>query len=219
MKKPLVSPNFSCLRAILTALSRIVLLSCAFVSLHSSATAQATVNFAYTANFESSNISAFAVDSSSGALTPINGSPFPTGLSPHCVTADPKGRFLYSADFYGHTVSAFRIDPTTGALTQVTGSPFATGSYPRWVTVDATSQVLYAANDGGNSISAFSIDQATGALTQLDSSPYPSGDGAATGPQQIVLHPSGKFAYATNRAASSLTGYAVNPDGSLSQLP
>lgn len=191
------------------------MLSCAVVSLPSSAAAQTTVNFVYTANYESSNISGFAVNSSSGALTPINGSPFPSGMFPICVTADPQGKFLYSADFIGHTVSGFRIDPTTGALTPLPGSPFSLGNYPRWVAVDAAGRVLYAANDGDNAVAVASINQATGALTPLNGSPYPSG----ASPHQIVLHPSGKFAYTPNRQAASLTGYAVNPDGSLSQLP
>jgi hypothetical protein len=53
--------------------------------------------FAYVANFLSNNVSAYSIGSS-GALTPIPGSPFAAGFNPSSVAVDPMGRFAYVAN-------------------------------------------------------------------------------------------------------------------------
>jgi 6-phosphogluconolactonase (cycloisomerase 2 family)/uncharacterized protein YjdB len=70
------------------------------------------------------DIFAFTVDSATGALTPVPGSPFiASGLSSVdgfvSAVVDPTGRFLYAPNYDGSQVFTFSIDPTTGALTQV----------------------------------------------------------------------------------------------------
>jgi hypothetical protein len=42
----------------------------------------APVEFAYVANFGSNNVSAYAIDATSGALKPVKGSPFAAALAP-----------------------------------------------------------------------------------------------------------------------------------------
>jgi DNA-binding beta-propeller fold protein YncE len=77
--------------------------------------------FAYVANFESNNVSAYSIDGSNGTLTPIPGSPFAAGSNPISVAVDPTGKFAYVANFVG---SAYSIG-SNGALTPIPGSPFA----------------------------------------------------------------------------------------------
>lgn len=48
--------------------------------------------FLYIANSGSGNISAYSIDSSSGALSAIAGSPFSSGTSPRSTTVDPSGK-------------------------------------------------------------------------------------------------------------------------------
>ncbi len=42
--------------------------------------------FAYVANYDSHTVSAYTIDSITGALTAVAGSPFPAGSQPHAVT-------------------------------------------------------------------------------------------------------------------------------------
>src|SRR5437762_2088674 len=88
----------------------------------------ATPKFAYVANQFSNNVSAFTINASTGALTPVAGSPFVAGTHPVSVTVDPSGKFAYVANFSSNNVSAFMIDAASGALTAVAGSPFAAGT-------------------------------------------------------------------------------------------
>src|ERR1700737_4896149 len=50
-----------------------------------------TGGFAYVANLYSNNVSAYTIDGTTGALTPVAGSPFATGSAPVSVTVDPTG--------------------------------------------------------------------------------------------------------------------------------
>jgi len=50
--------------------------------------------FAYVANLNSNNVSAYSIGSG-GVLTPVPGSPFPVGPNPASVAVDPTGKFAY----------------------------------------------------------------------------------------------------------------------------
>lgn len=94
--------------------------------------------FAYVANGGSSNVSAYAINANTGALTEITGSPFAADLSASSITVDPAGRFAYVANAGSDNVSAYTIDAGSGVPTQITGSPFAAGTEPRSLTVMGT---------------------------------------------------------------------------------
>ncbi len=70
------------------------------------------------------NMSAYSVDSSSGALTPLSDSPFAiVGFSMAIDSPYYLGQYLYVASPTG--IQAFSIDSTSGVLTPLSGSPFA----------------------------------------------------------------------------------------------
>lgn len=131
--------------------------------------------FLYVANKTSNNVSAFAINQVTAALTAI-GSPIAAGTSPSWSAVDPKARFLYVANNGSNNISGYKINMTTGALTVIPGSPFSSWpsgpiSPPISVSVDPSSQFLYVAN-ANSSLTHFGIDQTTGALTHLASSPF-----------------------------------------------
>jgi len=84
--------------------------------------------FAYVANLGSNNVSAFAINANTGALTAV-GLPVDTITGPISVTVDLSGSFAYVASDISDTISTFAINATTGALTAV-GAPVAAGSGP-----------------------------------------------------------------------------------------
>ena len=83
--------------------------------------------FAYVANLGSGNVSAYAIDATSGALKKVKGSPFAAGTKPVIMAVDPSGKFAYVPNVGSNNISAYTIDATSGALTPVTGSPFSAG--------------------------------------------------------------------------------------------
>jgi 6-phosphogluconolactonase len=136
--------------------------------------------FAYVANAQvigqNGNVSAYTIDSSTGALTAIAGSPFVAGQGPQSVAVDPSGKFAYVANF-GGGVSGYTIGPTTGALTPIAGSPFAAGNGPNIGAVDPSGKFAYVTNFSGNNVSGYTIDPSTGALTAVAGSPFAAGGG------------------------------------------
>ncbi len=84
-----------------------------------------------------SNVSAYTIDRTTGALALARGSRFLAGDLPRSVTVDRTGQFASVANLGSNDVSAYTIDGTTGALAPVAGSPFPAGSGPRSVRTTA----------------------------------------------------------------------------------
>ena len=131
--------------------------------------------FAYVANYGSNNVSAYAIDATNGALTPVKGSPFAAGIGPYSVTVYPSGKFAYVASLGSDNIYGFAIDATSGALRSLPGSPFAEGYGPVGLIIAPNGRFAYAPNqgdNGGGNISAYSIDSTRGALTPVTGSPF-----------------------------------------------
>ena len=172
----------------------------------------------------SNSVSGYAVNSTTGALTLLHGSPFAAGSDPCSVAVDPSNKFVYVANRGSNNISAYVIDGTTGALSQVAGSPFAAGSAPSSIGLDPLGKFVYVANQGSNNVSAYTLDSETGALAAVNGSPFAAGDR----PISLTLDPLGKYVYVTNGAPSSvirdafsgITAYAIDrTTGALKSVP
>ncbi len=127
----------------------------------------------------SGGVAGFAVNSSTGTLSDIPGSPFPTITQPFAVAADPSGRFLYSiGGNLNSSIEGFSLDTSTGDLTAMVGSPFSTQSSLSSLVVDPSGHFLYATVQAttlpDSKIYGFAIDASNGSLTNLVTSPYPA---------------------------------------------
>jgi 6-phosphogluconolactonase (cycloisomerase 2 family) len=138
-------------------------------------------HFLYAANTTDNTISGYTINSTSGALTPIAGSPFGLGAivspAPRAITTDPSGAFLYIANQGTGNVSAFTITSGTGLLTSISGSPFSAGTAPVFILAEPAGQFIYVGNQGSTNVSGFSFDSATGKLTAISGSPFTVGSG------------------------------------------
>jgi DNA-binding beta-propeller fold protein YncE len=79
----------------------------------------------FVANAGSNNVSAFSINTSSGVLTAVSGSPFAAGTAPVFVGPGNSGKTLFVANQGSNNISAFQVG-SGGALSAVSGSPFAT---------------------------------------------------------------------------------------------
>ena len=121
----------------------------------------------------------FAIDSATGVLAPLPGSPSNGGDSPFSLAVDPSGRFLYvgnaGSDSSGD-VSGFSIDSDTGAASGIPGPTVPTGPSSISLTVDPGGQFVYVGTIGSQRLQAFRIDQRSGVLTEITGSPFPTID-------------------------------------------
>ena len=79
--------------------------------------ADASGHFLYVANNGSNNVSVFAIDQATGALTQIAGSPFAAGEAPLAIEIDDAGRLMYVPNSLSKTVTVYSLDSATGKLT------------------------------------------------------------------------------------------------------
>lgn len=185
-------------------------------------------------NAAASTISAYTMDSSTGRLTPIAGSPFAaTGISPASIAIDPTGKFVYVANFGSSalpgSISIYSIDAGTsgghvpGALISQ-GSITTTVDSPTSIIVTASAAGTFAhvANFGNDSLTSYSVNTSNGALTSTSPSIALSG---GTSPTSVVAEPNGKFVYATNlslpsngNVAAFSIGQAISNGGALTAL-
>jgi 6-phosphogluconolactonase (cycloisomerase 2 family) len=170
--------------------------------------------FAYVANQEGNNVSAYSIGSN-GALMPVPGSPFAADSGAVSVAVDPTGKFAYVANNFANNVSGYSI-ASNGALTPVPGSPFAGGGFS--VAVDPTAQFVYVAN--GSAVSAYNI-ASNGDLTPVPGSPFAAA--GAFSSWRLAVDPTGKFVYVTNNSGppsgNTVSGYSIASNGALTPVP
>ena len=99
--------------------------SCSQIQIHPAGT------HLYASNRGHNSIAAFAVDATTGALTP-------TGWTevdpvPRAFSLDPTGHFLYATGLETGNLIGFRIDQQSGALTRL--ETYAVGALPMWVLI------------------------------------------------------------------------------------
>jgi 6-phosphogluconolactonase (cycloisomerase 2 family) len=177
------------------------------------------VEFVYVTSPGYNSVSAFAVDTDSGALEEVKGSPFMAGDSPEGVAIDPTGRLAYVANAGrdGHSsVSGYAINATTGALEEVKGSPFKAGRHFWGMAIDSTGKFAYATDKSSGSVFGFAIDPSSGALDEVKGSPFKAG----TDPTGVAIDPTGSFVYVTNTGSATISGYSLDASsGALDELP
>lgn len=166
-------------------------------------------------NSLSNNISVFQIDTSSGALTQIAGSPFYANASPTEMVFTHSGQFVYVTNPGLGTVTGFAF--ANGVLTQVPGSPFFSGAGAAALTVDASDFYLYVTNPSATNpslptttgnVSGFNI-ASNGSLTTVPGSPFASVEGS--GPSAIAIDPFNRFVYAvTPQSSASIWCFNIN---------
>jgi len=174
------------------------------------------------ANYEGGSIAVYAVlaDGSLGERTAFvehTGSSVNPGRQtharPHSIRVDPSNRFVLVPDLGVDKLFVYRLDQNTGTL-QPNDPPFASvapGSGPRHLMFSPNGRWAYLINEMGSTIIRFGWDAQRGVLTQYETvSALPRDFTGTSTCAEILMHPSGKFAYATNRGHNSVAVFAVD---------
>ncbi|HSY03501.1 MAG TPA: beta-propeller fold lactonase family protein [Acidobacteriaceae bacterium] len=152
-------------------------------------------------------ISGYSV-ASSGALTPMAGSPFLAGSTPTGIAIDPTNRYLYATDSVQNQLIAYQI--ISGVLYPLTNGPFSAGTFPVNVTVDPRGKYIYVTNYNVGTITEYSIQQSTGTPSLGASSSFST---KAPFPTCILVEPAlGLFVYTSDFTSAYVTGAELNPN-------
>jgi 6-phosphogluconolactonase (cycloisomerase 2 family) len=134
------------------------------------------------------NISAFSIDSNTGALTSILGSPFAAanGIGPSAITVDPGGKFVYATTTgSSSSIWCFAINPTTGQLVAAAKSPFSLSAGGLFALIDPSGNYFYIGAQVGKAIAGYTFNPSTGLPTAIAGSPFSTG----AAPGKMVVSP------------------------------
>jgi 6-phosphogluconolactonase len=135
----------------------------------------------------------------------------------HEVVLSPDQRFLLSVDLGADRIFVYGFEATTGALTPKTKQTVVlpAGYGPRHLVFSKDGQRIYLVTELTPAVITLRWNKQRGSLTQLGIvSTLPAADPAEHGGAEIVLHPNGKFLYASNRGTSNTIAiFRIDPDG------
>jgi 6-phosphogluconolactonase len=179
------------------------------------------------ANHEHGSVAVLPIDAE-GRLGPMTelrqhegSGPGPTQTGPHAhfVTFDPTGERLLVCDKGIDQVVSYRL--RDGHL-EPANPPFGrlhAGAAPRHLSFHPNGRFAYVNGEADMTITAFSYTDGT--FEELQVLPTVPEDADRTGfsTAQILVEPSGRFVYVSNRGHDSIAAFAINPaTGLLSSL-
>ncbi len=171
--------------------------------------------FAAVPNPVDNNISVFAVNTTTGALSAVSGSPFITGTTPRQATYSPLvsgNLFAAVTNTASGSVSIYTVNNSSGVFTQVPSSPFLIGGAPFAISYSPlVPGGLFAAitDTSTNTVSVYQVNTTTGAFTAITGSPFSTG----SIPYSLAFSPlvaGNLFAAITNLNDNTVSVYRVN---------
>jgi 6-phosphogluconolactonase (cycloisomerase 2 family) len=186
-----------------------------------SLTTDPTSQFVYVANFHNGatgSVSQFAIGAD-GSLTPLSTPTIAAGHGPNGIAANPAAPYVYVVNYYDNNISQYQI--MAGGLLSAMGTvPAALNGNAASIALNPAGTYAYVANytETGSvgSVSQYSVGTVTpGALLPLSPATVPTG----SQPNDIVVDPSGRFAYVvnsnTNASGNSISQYTIGANDGL----
>ena len=132
---------------------------------------------------------------------------------PHSVRPDATGARIMACDMGLDRVMVYDLEAASGRL-RAAPHPYAqlsSGAGPRHLWVHPTNRFVYTVNEMDSTVSAFSYDAETSALRIARTvSTRPDDFVGHNSGAQIVVHPSGRFLYSSNRGHNSIAQFRLD---------
>lgn len=145
-------------------------------------------------------------------------SPRQAGPHAHSINVTPDNRYAVAADLGADKLFVYRFDAVTGSLSAADPPSVAlkAGAGPRHLSFHPNGRFAYALNEIGSTVTVLAYDQARGVFRELQTvSTLPADFQGASTAAEVLVHPSGKFLYASNRGHNSIAVFAIDARGML----
>ncbi len=136
----------------------------------------------------------------------------------HSANLDAANRFAFFADLGLDKEFVYRFDPAQGKITPNDPPAFQTApkAGPRHFAFHPDGKRAYIINEMNSTLTACDYDPDRGVLTERQTvSTLPAGFRGNNSTAEVVVHPSGKFVYGSNRGHNSIVAFAIEPSGTL----
>ena len=135
------------------------------------------------------------------------------GPHAHSVNLSKNNRYAVVADLGTDEFIVYAFDAAKGSLTRHSAAKVKGGSGPRHFSFHPNYRFAYGLNEMGSSVTAFRWSEDKGQLDEIaTTTTLPSGFAAENNCAEILVHPTGKFVYASNRGHNSIAVFECNPE-------
>jgi 6-phosphogluconolactonase len=183
-----------------------------------------TGKFLFVANYSSGTVAVFPIlaDGRLGQHTSAlqdAGSPGPNkgrqdAPHAHWVAVSPDNRFVLVSDLGLDNILIFRFDSAKGTLDPNVppSAKLAAGAGPRHAAFSADGRFVYVLSELNSTITVFTFDGSKGVLYDPQVvSTLPRDFRGRNDTAEVVLHPDGKWLFASNRGHDTIAVFSVDP--------
>lgn len=143
-----------------------------------------------------------------------------SGPHAHSANFSPDNRFVFVADLGLDKLMIYKLDPAKATIT-ANDPPFFSvkpGSGPRHFAFHPNGKWAYVINEMGQTVTAMSYDAKRGAFAELQTVSTIPHEVPGNSTAEVVVHPSGKFLYGSNRGDDSIAVFSIDGTGRLKLL-
>ncbi len=182
-----------------------------------------TGKYLLVANYTGGSVATFPV-APDGRIEPATAFVQHTGSGPnkerqegphaHYIASSADNRFVFVVDLGLDEVAVYHFDPANGSLIP-NHPPFAKlvpGAGPRHLAFHPNGKFAYVLSEVNSTVTALAYDAENGSFSTLQTlSTIPKDFKGRNDTAEIVVHPSGKFLYVSNRGHDSIAEFTVDP--------
>jgi 6-phosphogluconolactonase len=142
-----------------------------------------------------------------------------TAKTAHFVAVDRANEMVLVPHVAPNAVFQFRFDAKSGMLAAVDNAPGgAKDAGPRHLAFHPTKNLAFTSNEQGSSITAYEFQPGVGLKPLQTLSTLPADFEGQNTTAEVKVHPSGKFAWVSNRGHDSLAGFSIDESGTLAAI-
>lgn len=131
----------------------------------------------------------------------------------HSINVSPDNRFAFCADLGLDKVLIYKLDGGKLTPNDPPAGKTAPGSGPRHFAFHPNGKFAYVINEMGNTVTAFAYNADKGSLSEVQSiGTLPSEFKGTSYAAEVVVHPSGRFLYGSNRGQDSIAVFKIDAD-------
>ncbi|MFC6964262.1 lactonase family protein [Halocatena marina] len=132
---------------------------------------------------------------------------------PHAAIPGPDNRFVYVPDLGLDEVVVYKLDLERGRLSRASAVQMSAGTGPRHLVFHPNNQVGYVINEPDSSLTILDRDTRTGELNFVESlRTTPSTFDGENHSADVHVHPSGRWAYGSNRGHDSIAVFDIKDE-------
>ena len=166
--------------------------------------------FVLTAHFDSGHVAVLPVGADGLAGAPVD-IEHPAAEA-HQIVSDASGRHVFVPCRSGNVIAQYSFDTATGQLAAanpplVQADP---GAGPRHIAFHPSQQFAYVINELKGTVTSYRYDATAGLLSMPQTISSVAAGVTETSSAHVVVHPSGKFVYTSNRTNNNIAMFSVD---------